>query len=147
MKGVVFRVHPTRRFGQIRSDDGEVLFAHADEVIGGTELSVGVRLEFDAEPGDPLRVAVNIAATGREAQPALRRGRITHWNAPRGIGGIHPQGSHRSIFFHVTRVLDVQGRPVEEGQDVTFDMGFDEQGRKIAVDIRRIPSENSLEGK
>lgn len=156
MKGVVSRFYP-HGYGFVRSDAGEEIFVHPDEVVDGTQLRQGLRIEFDVDRNSDPRgpVAINVGATGREARfvqhdasPSVptgtHRGFVRKYDPDRGFGFIKAPGVGRSIFFHAVRSL--LELPVAGGVEVEFEMGRDPRsGRPEAHNVRRVPAGKSNE--
>ena len=69
MTGTIKRLVSERRFGFIRTEDGQEVFFHASAVSGGDfdSLTVGQELNFDVERGDKGLKAANVRV--RREQP------------------------------------------------------------------------------
>ena len=63
------------------------------------------------------------------------KGKISPWNDEKGYGFIEPAGGGKRIFVHIKAFSRRNYRP-QVGQEITFSMSTDKQGRPCAVDAR-----------
>ena len=61
-------------------------------------------------------------------------GHVKSWNAERGFGFIEPSGGGQEIFLHVSAV-PARLRPPKIGQQFTFDIELNREGRKRASNV------------
>lgn len=61
-------------------------------------------------------------------------GTITCWKDARGFGFITPRGGGESVFLHVKAIRLVDWRP-QGGEQVTYELQYDEKGRRQAVNV------------
>jgi len=62
------------------------------------------------------------------------KGIITSWNDRKGYGFITPAGEEDQVFAHISAFADRKQRPVV-GQEVSFTLSTDKQGRPCAADV------------
>jgi uncharacterized membrane protein YsdA (DUF1294 family)/cold shock CspA family protein len=62
------------------------------------------------------------------------RGRITSWKEDRGFGFITPSDSGDQIFFHISAIVNVGRRPIEN-EIVTYSVKADPRGRQQAQHV------------
>lgn len=61
-------------------------------------------------------------------------GQLRSWNAERGFGFIEPAGGGQDIFLHVSAV-PTNFRPPKLGQQFTFDVTLNREGKKRASNV------------
>ncbi|PHS35524.1 MAG: hypothetical protein COB07_13125 [Sulfurovum sp.] len=65
-----------------------------------------------------------------------KKGKIIKWNDDKGFGFILPSDSQRNIFVHIKSFSDKSVRPAE-GQDVTYTVEKNNDGRDAAIKVSR----------
>lgn len=141
MKAVVRKFSPDAQFGFAVTDEGEEVLVRQIEVVDGSRLRPGLRIEVDEieETPDGRRpVAIGISG-GKDAMPMTEnngtcRGTIISFGG--GWGWLRPKGPGRDVFFHHSCVLAplaeiAVGREVE-----SYELSRDAQGRARAVNVR-----------
>ena len=67
------------------------------------------------------------------------KGKIVQWHDEKGYGFIQIEDGNRKIFCHISDFAQRQPRP-QEGEEVSFDVVSNEQGKFAAKRIVRPPS-------
>jgi len=62
------------------------------------------------------------------------KGTIKYWNGRKGFGFIAPEIEDKQIFVHIKAFTERKGKPVI-GQEVTYTLSADDQGRVRADDV------------
>ena len=62
-------------------------------------------------------------------------GKIINWKDEKGFGFVNYAGSSDKAFVHINSFLNRSRRPIE-GDQITFEIEFDEQRRSKAINIR-----------
>ena len=65
-----------------------------------------------------------------------KKGKIIKWNDDKGFGFILPSDSQKNIFVHIKSFSDKSLRPTE-GQDVTYTVQKNDDGRDSAIKVSR----------
>ena len=65
-----------------------------------------------------------------------KKGKIIKWNDDKGFGFILPTDSQKNIFVHIKSFSDKSVRPTE-GQDVTYTVQINKDGRDSAIKVSR----------
>lgn len=65
-----------------------------------------------------------------------KKGKIINWNDDKGFGFILPSDSQKNIFVHIKSFSDRSVRPAE-GQDVTYTIQKNDDGRDSAIKVSR----------
>jgi uncharacterized membrane protein YsdA (DUF1294 family)/cold shock CspA family protein len=65
-----------------------------------------------------------------------KKGKIIKWNDDKGFGFILPADSQKNIFVHIKSFSDKSLRPTE-GQDVTYTVQKNDDGRDSAIKVSR----------
>jgi len=65
-----------------------------------------------------------------------KKGKIIKWNDDKGFGFILPTDSQKNIFVHIKSFSDKSVRPTE-GQDVTYTVQINNDGRDSAIRVSR----------
>jgi cold shock CspA family protein len=65
-------------------------------------------------------------------------GTLVKWNEERGYGFIAPQQGGPEVFAHI-KAFPRDGRKPQVAEALSFEIGFDQQGRKRAKAIQRLP--------
>ena len=61
-------------------------------------------------------------------------GQLKSWNSERGFGFIEPAGGGQEIFLHVSAV-PTSLRPPRVGQEFTFEVALNREGKKRAANV------------
>ena len=62
------------------------------------------------------------------------KGAIKYWNGRKGFGFIAPDNEDKQIFVHIKAFTERKGKPVI-GQEVTYTLSADDQGRSRAENV------------
>jgi len=62
------------------------------------------------------------------------KGTIKYWNGRKGFGFIAPEIEDKQIFVHIKAFTERKGKPAI-GQEVTYTLSADDQGRVRADDV------------
>ncbi len=76
------------------------------------------------------------SANSVNAPPLRFNGTLTKWNSDRGFGFVVAEQGSQELFVHVS-AFPRDGRVPTIGEDLSFEMELDNQGRKRAVRLRR----------
>ena len=60
------------------------------------------------------------------------RGKLNRWNDGKGFGFISPESGGRDVFVHISALKKMARRPMV-GDDITFEVHLDNNGKKRAV--------------
>jgi len=142
VKATVRKFDGQRQFGFAETDQGVEVLVRQAEVMDGTPLRVGLRIEFDdaEEPSDGRRpIAIGISGTGKDAggpkvPDGPQKGFVRKYDPERRIGWLKPAGRGGSIFFSGD---DLQEETVIGGMAVMFELRQRGNGRPSAVNVRR----------
>ena len=63
------------------------------------------------------------------------KGTVKWFNAAKGFGFIQPNGSEKDVFVHQTALEAARLDRLSDGQDVTFDIVTDGNGRQFAANM------------
>ena len=63
-------------------------------------------------------------------------GKVKFFNTQKGFGFIAPDGGGKDVFVHISALERAGMSSLGEGQQVTFDMEKDRQGRDSAINLR-----------
>lgn len=72
------------------------------------------------------------------------KGTIKYWNGRKGFGFIDPETGDKQIFVHIKAFTVRKGKPVI-GQEVTYTLSADEQGRSRADNVLNAEDDVSSE--
>lgn len=63
-------------------------------------------------------------------------GKVKFFNTQKGFGFIAPDGGGKDVFVHISALERAGMSSLGEGQQVSFDMEKDRQGRDSAINLR-----------
>lgn len=66
----------------------------------------------------------------------MTTGTVKFFNATKGFGFITPQGGNKDVFVHISAVERAGMQTLNEGQQVSFELENDRQGRASAVNLQ-----------
>ncbi|NOQ94065.1 MAG: hypothetical protein GQ547_05445 [Methylophaga sp.] len=72
------------------------------------------------------------------------KGTIKYWNGRKGFGFIDPDAGDKQIFVHIKAFTVRKGKPVI-GQEVTYTLSEDEQGRARADNVLNAEDDTAAE--
>jgi cold shock CspA family protein len=73
------------------------------------------------------------------------KGAIKYWNGRKGFGFIAPDNEDKQIFVHIKAFVERKGKPVI-GQEVTYTLSADDQGRSRAENVMDAEDDVASEG-
>jgi cold shock protein len=65
----------------------------------------------------------------------MANGTVKWFNATKGFGFIAPEHGSKDVFVHVTALERAGIRQLDDGQNVTFDLESDRNGRESAINL------------
>ena len=65
----------------------------------------------------------------------MANGTVKWFNATKGFGFIAPAGGAKDVFVHISALERAGIRQLNDGQDVTFDLERDRNGRESATNL------------
>ena len=74
----------------------------------------------------------------------MSTGKLKWFNAKKGYGFITEQGSGKDIFLHISDLQASGIESLQEGEDLSFDMG-ENRGKEKAVNVKQLGSEAPVE--
>jgi CspA family cold shock protein len=131
-QGTVRWFDAERGFGFLAPDDGEDVFVHASEIVGGDGgsklLREGQAVEFEVGEGDRGPQARRVRVTGEMApgSPVGVLGSVAWYEPGKGYGFVAPDDGGPEIFVHSSAV--VAGGVLVAGQRVAFLVAEGERG-------------------
>ena len=72
------------------------------------------------------------------------KGAIKYWNGRKGFGFIAPENEDKQVFVHIKAFTERKGKPVI-GQEVTYTLSADDQGRPRAEKVMNAADDISSE--
>jgi CspA family cold shock protein len=66
----------------------------------------------------------------------MTTGTVKFFNAAKGFGFITPEGGNKDVFVHISAVERAGMTTLNDGQQVSFDLENDRQGRASAVNLQ-----------
>lgn len=66
----------------------------------------------------------------------MTTGTVKFFNPTKGFGFITPQGGNKDVFVHISAVERAGLSTLNEGQQVSFELENDRQGRASAVNLQ-----------
>jgi len=72
------------------------------------------------------------------------KGSIKYWNGRKGFGFIAPDNEDQQIFVHIKAFTERKGKPVI-GQEVTYTLSADDQGRARADNVMNAADDTASE--
>ena len=64
----------------------------------------------------------------------MLKGKVKWFNTTKGFGFIEQEGGEKDVFVHYSQIKGEGYKSLEEGQEVTFDMGDGPKGPQ-AIDV------------
>ncbi|WP_370223943.1 cold-shock protein [Pararhodobacter marinus] len=65
----------------------------------------------------------------------MAKGTVKWFNTTKGFGFIAPEGASRDVFVHVSAVERAGIQRLDDGQNVTFELETDRNGRTSATSL------------
>ena len=66
------------------------------------------------------------------------KGTVKFYNSQKGYGFIQPENGGKDVFVHISAVERSGMTGLQEGQQVSFEIEQDRQGRASAVNLRAV---------
>ena len=133
-QGTVRWFDAERGFGFLAPEDGSPdVFVHASEIVGDGSARVlreGQAVVFEVGENDrgPQALRVRVTADAATGSAVGLLGTVNWYEPGKGYGFASPDGGGPDVFVHYSAIEMGGYKSLEEGQQVTFEVGTGSKG-------------------